>query len=116
MSNVSILTNLELNRVIQCSNRRFSNLNDTVFAIHDLNPITQESQIKLGNGIKNDILAITYLSHETYHSLISALFDKKTSEEFDNFYYLQDYDNEGIYHDCHALLKELFTIEGIELI
>jgi len=116
MSNVSILTNLELNRIIQYGNKRINSVNDTVFAIHDLNPITQESQIKLGNGIKNDTLAVTYLSHETYHSLITTLFDKRTSEEFDDFYYSQGDDNEGIYHDCYRLLKELFTIEGIELI
>jgi len=110
--NVSILTKLEIEQIIQYAQRRFHTTNNTVNATHDLNPITHETEIKLGNGIKNDSKAIRFLSHETIHMTITELLDKKTSYEFDNLYYSRYYDKNNIFHDNYKLLCDLFTIES----
>ena len=100
---ISILTNLELNRLIDYAFKMYGNTNNIIFGAIDY----ETNEIKIGKLLSAN-LAITYLSHELTHKALYDLIDKKTAHNLDNLYYFDFKTNQR--------LKELFSFDGLELI
>jgi len=111
---VEILTLNELCKLEQYAIIQYGRNNPTIKAVNEVNPITQEQIVKLGN-IKDDLDLISTISHEQIHETLKELFDKSTSHKLDEFFYFIGY-YKGFWMDNFNILKELFTFEGTTFI